>query len=71
MERRLSFDSILFFVKKRFVQSVWKWITRWTLLKTVISYRASAIKLRDFVALLEEVEGEYGEIIFHTNVKWL
>jgi hypothetical protein len=26
---------------------------------------------REFVAFLEEVENEYGEIIYHTNVRWL
>jgi hypothetical protein len=25
----------------------------------------------EFVAFLEEIQNEYGEIIYHTNVRWL
>jgi hypothetical protein len=33
--------------------------------------RASALNHREFVALLGEIESEHGEIIYHTNVRWL
>jgi hypothetical protein len=32
---------------------------------------ASALNHREFVAFLEDVKNEYGEIIYHTNVRWL
>jgi hypothetical protein len=42
-----------------------------TVIKTVNFIRASALNHREFVAYLEEVENEYGETIYHTNVRWL
>jgi hypothetical protein len=33
--------------------------------------RANALNHREFVALLGEIESEHGEIIYHTNVRWL
>jgi hypothetical protein len=39
--------------------------------KTANFIRASALNHREFVAFLEIVENEYGEIIYHTNVRWL
>jgi hypothetical protein len=39
-----------------------------TAIKTVNVIRASALNHREFVAFLEKVENEYGEIIYHTNV---
>jgi hypothetical protein len=39
--------------------------------KTVNFIRASALKHREFVAFLEEVENEYGEMIYRTNVRRL
>jgi hypothetical protein len=33
--------------------------------------RASVLNHREFVALLGEIESEHGEIIYHTNVRWL
>jgi hypothetical protein len=42
-----------------------------TVIKTVNLIRASDFNHREFVAFLEEVENEYGEIIYHTNVRWL
>jgi hypothetical protein len=32
---------------------------------------ASALNHREFVELLGEIESEHGEIIYHTNVRWL
>jgi hypothetical protein len=40
-------------------------------IKTVNFIHASALNHHEFVAFLEEVENEYGEIIHHTNVRWL
>jgi hypothetical protein len=42
-----------------------------TVIKTVNFICASALNYREFVAFLEEVENEYGEIFYHTNVRWL
>jgi hypothetical protein len=42
-----------------------------TVIKTVNFIRASVLNHREFVAFLEEVENKYGEIIYHTNVRWL
>jgi hypothetical protein len=42
-----------------------------TVIKTVNFIRASALNHSEFVAFLEEAENEYGEIIYHTNVRWL
>jgi hypothetical protein len=42
-----------------------------TVIKTVNIIRGSALNCCEFVAFLEEVENEYGEIIYHTNVRWL
>jgi hypothetical protein len=42
-----------------------------TVIKIVNFIRASALNYREFVAFLEEVENAYGEIIYHTNVRWL
>jgi hypothetical protein len=39
--------------------------------KPVNSIHASALNHSEFVAFLEEVENQYGEIIDHTNVRWL
>jgi hypothetical protein len=33
--------------------------------------RARALSHREFVAFLEEVKNEYGEIIYHTNVRYI
>jgi hypothetical protein len=33
--------------------------------------RACARNHREFVALLGEIESEHGEIIYHTNLRWL
>jgi len=32
---------------------------------------ACALKYHYCVALLEDAESEYGEIIYHTNIRWL
>jgi hypothetical protein len=42
-----------------------------TVVKTVNFIRACALNHREFVALLGETESEHGEIIYHTNVRWL
>jgi hypothetical protein len=42
-----------------------------TLVKTANFIRVSALYHRKFVALLEELRNKYGEIICHTNVRWL
>jgi len=42
-----------------------------TVIKTVNFICASAINNLEIVALFEEVENEFGEIRYHTNVKWL
>jgi hypothetical protein len=42
-----------------------------TVVKTVNFIRASAINHHEFVELLGEIESEHGEIIYHTNVRWL
>jgi hypothetical protein len=39
--------------------------------KPVNSIHASALNHSEFVAFLEEVGNQYGEIIDHTNVRWL
>jgi hypothetical protein len=41
-----------------------------TVVKTVNFIRACALNHREFVALLEEIESEHGQIIYHTNVRW-
>jgi hypothetical protein len=42
-----------------------------TVVKTVNFIRACALNHREFVSLLGEIESEHGEIIYHTNVRWL
>jgi hypothetical protein len=42
-----------------------------TIIKTVNFIRASALNHCEFVAFFKEVENEYGEIIYYTNVTWL
>jgi hypothetical protein len=42
-----------------------------TVIKTVNFIHASSLNHIEFLAYLEEVENEYGEIIYHTNVRWL
>jgi hypothetical protein len=42
-----------------------------TVVKTANFIRASALDHREFVELLGEIESKYGEIIYHTNVRWL
>jgi hypothetical protein len=42
-----------------------------TVVKTVSLIHASALNHREFVALLGEIESEHGEIIYHTNLRWL
>jgi hypothetical protein len=42
-----------------------------TVVKSVTFIRARALNHRKFVSLLREIESEHGEIIYHTNVKWL
>jgi hypothetical protein len=42
-----------------------------TAVKTVNFICASALNHHEFEALLGEIESEHGEIIYHTNVRWL
>jgi hypothetical protein len=42
-----------------------------TVIKTVNFIRAIVLSHREFIAFLEEVENEYGEIIYHNNVRCL
>jgi len=40
-------------------------------IKTLNFLNSSSINPHEFVALLEEIESEYGEIIYPSNVTWL
>jgi hypothetical protein len=40
-------------------------------IKSVNFIRARALDHREFVALLEEEEVDYGVIFYHTNMRWL
>jgi hypothetical protein len=42
-----------------------------TVVKTMNFIGACALNHCEFVALLGEIESEHGEIIYHTNVRWL
>ncbi len=42
-----------------------------TVVKTINLIRSRVLNHREFRAFLSDIEAEYGDVIYHSNVRWL